>query len=31
VKAAVVFAAALSLSWGLTALLRKIPFVARMI
>ena len=31
VKAAVVFATALSLSWGLTVLLRKLPFVARMI
>ncbi|WMT76571.1 acyltransferase [Bradyrhizobium sp. Ash2021] len=31
VKAAVVFAGALSLSWGLTVMLRKIPAVARMI
>ena len=31
VKAAVVFAGTLSLSWGLTVMLRKIPAVARMI
>jgi peptidoglycan/LPS O-acetylase OafA/YrhL len=31
VKAAVVFAATLALSWGLTVMLRKIPAVARMI
>ncbi|MBX9646910.1 MAG: acyltransferase [Xanthobacteraceae bacterium] len=31
VKAAVVFAGTLTLSWGLTVLSRKIPFVARMI
>jgi peptidoglycan/LPS O-acetylase OafA/YrhL len=31
VKAAVVFAGTLTLSWGLTVMLRKIPFVARMI
>jgi peptidoglycan/LPS O-acetylase OafA/YrhL len=31
VKAAIVFAGALPLSWGLTVLLRKIPWVARMI
>ncbi len=31
VKAAVVFIATLSLSWGVTVMLRKIPFVARMI
>jgi surface polysaccharide O-acyltransferase-like enzyme len=30
-KAAVVFAGTLSLSWALTGMLRKIPFVARMI
>ncbi len=31
VKAAVVFAVTLALSWAVTAMLRKIPFVARMI
>ena len=31
VKAAIVFAGTLALSWALTVLLRKIPFVARMI
>jgi len=31
VKFALVFAGTLALSWGLVALLRKIPFVARMI
>jgi len=31
VKFALVFAGTLSLSWGLVVLLRKIPFVARMI
>ena len=31
VKAAVVFAGTLALSWGLTVTLRKIPVVARMI
>ena len=31
VKSAVVFAGTLALSWGLTAMLRKIPLVARMI
>jgi peptidoglycan/LPS O-acetylase OafA/YrhL len=31
VKFAIVFAGTLSLSWGITVLLRKIPFVARMI
>ncbi|MEO8320239.1 MAG: acyltransferase [Bradyrhizobium sp.] len=31
VKAAVVFTGTLALSWGLTVMLRKIPFVARMI
>jgi len=31
VKFAIVFAATLSISWGLTVLLRKIPIVARMI
>ena len=31
VKASVVFAGTLTLSWGLTMVLRKIPFVARMI
>jgi surface polysaccharide O-acyltransferase-like enzyme len=31
VKAAVVFAGTLTLSWSLTVLLRKMPFVARMI
>jgi len=31
VKAAIVFAGTLSLSWALVAALRKIPFVARMI
>ena len=30
-KAAIVFIGTLSLSWGLTVLLRKIPLVARMI
>jgi surface polysaccharide O-acyltransferase-like enzyme len=31
VKAAIVFAGTLSISWALVAALRKIPFVARMI
>ena len=31
VKFAIVFAGTLSMSWGLTAILRKIPAVARMI
>jgi surface polysaccharide O-acyltransferase-like enzyme len=31
VKAAVVFAGTLMLSWAVTAMLRKIPFVARII
>jgi len=31
VKFAIVFAGTLSMSWGLTVLLRKIPVVARMI
>jgi peptidoglycan/LPS O-acetylase OafA/YrhL len=31
VKSAIVFAGTLSLSWGIVVLLRKIPFVARMI
>ena len=31
VKFAIVFAGTLSLSWALVVLLRKIPFVARMI
>ena len=31
VKAAIVFAGTLSMSWALVAALRKIPFVARMI
>ena len=31
VKAAIVFTGALSLSWGLTVMLRRIPVVARMI
>lgn len=31
VKFAIVFVGTLSMSWGLTVMLRKIPFVARMI